>query len=171
MAPTRTGGTGAFDGCPACLQAAEDAIVESVLYLLASAAPTVLERPEEPAPIEYGATVALRLRDADGRTLLSDELEVHQLVEETLEDVSPEGLAGGPRTGRPARANTLFGAAGARARAGHELRLDDLQVVVDRLELTAAGGTPPGVAGRIEGKLFAFERLVGAFQIDLDRSG
>ena len=45
------------------------------------------------------------------------------------------------------------------------MRLDDFQTFLDRIVLEPSG--PVGLSGVIAGNLFAYDRLVGGFQVDV----
>jgi hypothetical protein len=146
--------TVAFDGCPACCDAAVEAIAHASLYLLASAAPSVL--PAHGDVLSYRAALEMRLSDPQGRPLAHDRLEVEQRL--SADVTGDEAAAAGheeplPQTGMPAH------------RDPHVPQAQEFQVLVDRLELAAEGQGRAEMRGVIEGRLFACELLVGSLEI------
>lgn len=141
-----------FDGCDACIDLALEATEQAVLYMLARAVPAL--EGEITGPTRYACRLAVRLCDEAGDELGRDEVETEQTVAavETVEVGSPAGVPGDAlevaRSEEPAPSSTM--------------RLDDFQTVLDRLELAPVGASLDGI---VEGQLFAFERLVGRFDI------
>lgn len=140
-----------FDACPACADAAAAGIVAAVVYLLATAAPDALANEVDPDAGSLHAAEAARIRlaDQDGREIVDDELSISQTINVVDEpETGPEAAAARPAT------------------TGHVPQLEDFQTVVDRLQLHPLphGG---GLGGRIEGRLFARDRLVGRFQVEI----
>lgn len=161
----------AFDGCQGCSSVALEAVVQSALYVLASAAPALVGEPGVALEMHYRLAVRLA---SEERTMLEDEIEASQTIsleddegagegeERTAEDaavgVGSEAIhaassmgTGDRRSGSPPTINDDAG-----------LRLEDCQGLIDRLELAASGC---GVEGAIDGRLFARERLACSFEI------
>lgn len=133
----------AFDGCPACLDAALDAVAQAGLYLLGRAAPSFSSRTTGRVEMSYRLNV--RLYDDKGGELASDDMVADQTIEGVLEvKDQEEGSADEPET---------------------TMRLDDFQTIVDVLDLAPAGRD--SVCGSIAGNLFGFSQLVGRFQVEI----
>jgi hypothetical protein len=146
--PCRSYSAQTFDGCPACLDAALEAVTQAGLYLLGRAAPGLAGQTE--GPVEMSYRLQVRLFDDGGVELAADEVDADQSVEAVTEpatqddaDLSDEG--------------------------GDELettmRLDDFQTIVDIVDLAPAG--PDGASGRIAGNLLGFGHPVGRFTIEI----
>jgi hypothetical protein len=139
-----------FDGCPACLDAALDAVAQAGLYVLGQTAPQILGRFDGLIDVGYG--LQIRLFAADGTALASDALEIEQLIRATVveadDDPVPED---GPASSSPEDED----------RPG--MKLEDFQTVLDRIEL--APGKPGCVQGTLAGLLLGFDRQIGRFDI------
>ena len=136
-----------FDDCPACRDAALDAIVQAGLYVLARAAPGLLESTSGPVSLAYGLRV--RLTDEDGAELARDEIEAEQSIQ-AVPVPSDDDLSGD--------------LAPEEEQASDEgMRLEDFQTTLDRLELAPDG--PGCFKGVMAGSLFGFERRIGQFEI------
>ena len=146
--PCRSFSAQTFDGCPACLDAALDAVTQAGLYLLGRAAPGLCGGPE--GRIEMSYRLNVRLYDDKGGEMAADEVLVDQSVEGVLELADHEATEGGfaediePET---------------------SMRLDDFQATVDNLELAPAGRD--GACGSIDGSLLGFGQVVGRFTVDI----
>jgi hypothetical protein len=151
-APCRSNSYRSFDGCPACRDAAIDAIAQAGLYVLGRTAPDVVEGSFGEA-VELAYDLRISLLDEDGRQIASDELEAEQTVEavvaddedELLDEIATEGAG----VDEPSEG----------------MRLEDFQTVLDRIELAPEG--QGCVRGRIAGSLFGFERRIGSFDIEV----
>jgi hypothetical protein len=146
--PCRSYSAQAFDGCPACLDAALDAATQAGLYLLGRAAPSLWGGPE--GRIEMSYRLSIRLYDDSGGELATDVMSADQSVEGVLELADREDTGHG--ISDPAEPET-------------SMRLDDFQTTIDSLELAPAG--PNGACGAIVGNLFGFGQLVCRFAIDI----
>ncbi len=144
--PCRSYSAQAFDGCPACLDAALDAVAQAGLYLLGRAAPSLSGTTA--GRIEVSYRLVVRLYNGEGALLASDEMLVDQSVEGVLELTEEVGAEAGladedaPET---------------------SMRLDDFQTTIDNLELAPTDAD--GVCGSIDGNLFGFSHLIGRFAI------
>ena len=58
-APCRSYSAQVFDGCPACVDAALEAVTQAALYVLGRAAPEVSGQSDGPAQMAYRMTVRL----------------------------------------------------------------------------------------------------------------
>jgi len=146
--PCRSYSAQAFDGCPACLDAALDAVTQAGLYLLGRAAPSLCGIPADRIEMSYRLNV--RLSDDKGEVLASDEMFADQSVEGVLE-LTEEVEAQADLTDEDAPETSM--------------RLDDFQTTIDNLEL--APTDRDGVCGSIYGNLFGFSHLVGRFAVEI----
>jgi len=146
--PCRSYSAQAFDSCPACLDAALDAVTQAGLYLLGRAAPSL--RGSAEGKLEMSYKLSVRLYDDKGGELAADEFFADQTVEGVFELSEPEAIE-----------------AGSSDEVGPEssMRLDDFQTTIDNLEL-APGGLD-GACGSIDGNLFGFSQLVGRFAVEI----
>jgi hypothetical protein len=146
--PCRSYSAQTFDGCPACLDAALDAVTQAGLYLLGRAAPSLCGGSEGRIGMSYRLNV--RLYDDRGGEMAADEVFADQSIEGVLELADREATGVGfadeiePET---------------------SMRLDDFQAIVDNLELAPAG--QDGACGSIDGNLFGFSQLVGRFTVEI----
>jgi hypothetical protein len=146
--PCRSYSAQAFDSCPACVDAALDAVEQAGIYLLGRTASGVEDQLVEPFDMSYRLKV--RLFEETGVELAADEIE----AEQTLQEIPPDD-------GIDDEAGELFDDDGPES----SMRLDDFQTVLDRLQLQPRGRA--GLSGVISGRLFAFERAVGGFEIQV----
>jgi hypothetical protein len=144
-----------FDGCPACVGAALDAIVQAGMFTLGRTAPGMTSQVEGPLEMEYSLRV--RLTDELGGEIGADEIAAEQTV-------SAVGI-GGEQDGDPADATDEAEEEEADAEHGASMQLEDFQTVLDRLELAPAGSR--GLCGLIAGHLYGFDRLIGLFEIQV----
>ncbi len=146
-----------FDRCEACSDVALDAIVQSVLYVLARAVPDALGQTEV---AHLGYRLRVRLEGEDGQEIAVDEVEADQdvSVEPAPDewDVQPLDLAESPE---PRTEEAVAAPSAPRAHAA----LDDFQAMIDRVVLVPR--SPTEVSGSITGRLFGFERLIGPFEV------
>ncbi|MGZ6265300.1 MAG: hypothetical protein ACXWN4_00145 [Candidatus Limnocylindrales bacterium] len=144
-----------FDGCPACVGAVLDAIVQAGMFTLGRTAPGMAEQVEGPLDMEYALRV--RLTDELGGELGTDEIEAEQTV-------SAIGIGGEEDGGTVAETDEAdedeF-----ETEHGASMRLEDFQTVLDRLELAPAGRH--GQCGVIAGHLYGFDQLIGRFEIQV----
>ncbi len=146
--PCRSYSAQTFDGCPACLDAALDAVTQAGLYLLGRAAPSLCGGAE--GRIEMSYRLNVRLYDDKGGEMAADEVLVDQSVEGVLELADHETTEGG--FGEDIEPET-------------SMRLDDFQTTVDNLELAPAGRD--GACGSIDGSLLGFGQVVGRFTVEI----
>jgi hypothetical protein len=137
-----------FDGCPACLDAALDAVAQAGLYVLGQTAPQILGRFDGLIDVGYG--LQIRLFAADGAALASDDLDVEQLIRAVAVEADDDRI---PDDGR--RSPEDAGITG--------MKLDDFQTVFDRLELGPGGPGP--LQGTLAGLLLGYDRKIGRFDI------
>jgi len=154
LVPCRSYSTRTFDGCPACVDAALDAIGQAGLYVVGRSGPDLMGSPEGHLAIAF--RLKLRLLDEAGQLLASDELEAEQSIElaapaDDFADPSSEGSD--VDEAEPAD------------HYGASMRLEDFQTVFDELRLAPAG--KDGVAGFAAGHLYGFERSIGKFEIEV----
>lgn len=160
----------AFDGCAACRALALEAVAESALYVLARIAPGLVG---QTGPVEVSHRLRIRLEDESGRELIADELEAEQTVGLADDDSSDEDavVTFEGAHAAPGSASARQATEGRAAEVGtpeSSMRPDDFQAVIDVLELAPAKGAANGSAsGRLAGSLFAYERLVGRFEIEV----
>ena len=145
----------AFDGCPACVDAALDAIAQAGLYVLGQAAPSVAGRGPAGPSVEVSYRLVVCLCDETGVPIGDDQIEAAQTI-----SAVPEDEAWGEEPLLPAEEEP----AGGRHGEG-SMRLDDFQTILDLVELAPAG--KGGMTGSIRGKLFGFERPIGEFDIEV----
>ena len=79
LVPCRSYSARAFDGCPACVGAAIDAVGQAGLYVLGRSAPDLIGRSD--GPLEMSYRLKVRLLDELGEQLASDELRAEQTIE------------------------------------------------------------------------------------------
>lgn len=147
----------AFDGCPACVGAALEAVGQAGIYVLGRTASDLVDQDGGPLDLTYRMKV--RLYDDVGDELANDELS----AEQTIEAVDPDDL---PIDEDPDPDDVEDDGSGWYDHdTSSSMRLDDFQTVLDRLELAAAGRH--GLTGLIAGRLFGYERSIGAFEIEV----
>jgi hypothetical protein len=151
----------AFDGCPACVDAALDAVSQAAVYVLGRTAPN-LGTPGS-VPVEMSYRIRVSIADARGALLASDELEVEQTIGSALpiDDFAPPPDEPDQPNESDADPDGI----------GHDdglssMGLDDFQTVLNRVELAPSGSR--GMNGLISGDLFGFERLIGAFEASIE---
>lgn len=154
--PCRSYSAQAFDGCPACLDAALDAVAQAGLYLLGRATPSLSGRAE--GPVEMSYRLSVRLCDNEGCELAADEIVADQSVEAVLEATDREVRAADTEAEDQADPSD-------EDEPDTTMRLDDFQTIVDILELAPAGRD--SVCGSIAGNLFGFKQLVGRFEVEI----
>ena len=132
-----------FDGCPTCADAALEAIEQAALYILGRAA---LDQPGRGGEsIEMAYTMNVRVVDEQGRTVAQDQIAADQSIG-FVPAAEYDGLADDETDDGP------------------RMRLDDFQTVIDRLELGPLGS---GMCGGLAGHLYAFERSIGRFEVEI----
>lgn len=144
-----------FDGCPACVGAALDAIVQAGMYTLGRTAPGMTSQIE--GPLEMAYTLKVKLVDELGREIGADEIDAEQTV-------SAIGI-GGELDGDDLGTTDEDEENGEEAEHGATMRLDDFQTVLDRIELAPAGSQ--GLCGLIAGHIYGFDQLIGVFEIQV----
>ena len=144
-----------FDGCPACVGAALDAIVQAGMYTLGRTAPGMTSQTEGPLEMVY--TLKVKVVDESGEEIGADEIAAEQTV-------SAIGI-GGEFDGDGVDTTDEYEDEENREGAEHgaSMRLEDFQAVLDRLELAPAGSQ--GLRGLIAGRIYGFDRLIGLFEI------
>ncbi|HEX8940908.1 MAG TPA: hypothetical protein VF763_12180 [Candidatus Limnocylindrales bacterium] len=163
------GGSRAFDGCPECRDAALGAIVAALEYVVGVAAPDLLA--EGPGPVRFAVRASVRLLDPAGVVLAEDTLHLEQVVERGDETATDEAAADETAAEEAAGATDLEDSAeDAATSCDHVPRLADFQTMLDRLELARAPRRAT-LEGRVDGRLFAVERLVGPFEIAVRAAG
>ena len=146
----------AFASCSTCRQTAVEAVTHALLYLAASAAPSLIG-PLDDASLELRFTARIRIDDLAGRPLAEDELTVDQRL--TLTAESPE---------EPEEVASAAAEAGGDPPAMHHGPVHapaDPRVLVDSVELRPAGSGE--LEGAIAGRLLDHEQPVAAFQVGL----
>jgi hypothetical protein len=138
-----------FDGCPSCVDAALAATGQAAAYVLGRTAPGLSSQSNGPVDVSY--VLRVRLLSDLGELIGADELEVAQ----TVEAVAVDDFSG----------PSLDSWDDAVEAEDTSMRLEDFQTIVDRLELAPAGRR--GLCGSIGGALYAFERLVGRFDVEV----
>jgi hypothetical protein len=148
LASCRSYSAQSFDGCPACVDSALEAVTQASLYLLGRSGPGLVPQSEDPVEVAYILT--LSLCDDDGREIGSDEIEVDQTISAVVTDDE----------------------AGEAGEADHEpssMRLEDFQTVIDKLELAPAG--TGSLSGMIVGRLYAYDHSIGLFEVTVAPKG
>jgi hypothetical protein len=144
-----------FDGCPACVGAALDAIVQAGMYTLGRTAPGMARQIE--GPLEMAYTLKVKLVDELGQEIGADEIAAEQTV-------SAIGI-GGELDGDGIDTTDEDEENGEPTEHGASMRLEDFQTVLDRLELAPAGSQ--GLCGLIAGHIYGFDHLIGLFEIQV----
>ena len=143
----------AFDGWPACVDAALEAVSQAAAYVLGRTDPGLAG--PAPGPLEMSNRIRITIHDEQGVQLGADELEVEQAIESVL---PADDFAVAPDATDPEGEHDLED-------DGHDpaaMGLEDFQTVLDRVEVGSAGSR--GLCGLIAGDLYGFERLIGTFQ-------
>jgi hypothetical protein len=151
-----------FDGCPACVDAALDAVTQAGIYILGQAAPTLTSQVPRAEPLAMDYLLKVSLLDEEERQIGSDEIEVEQAIS-VEEDGEWDDRGTEPAVDEDAGES---GDSGDEVR--ESMRLDDFQTVIDAVDLAPAGAS--GANGAIRGRIFGFERSIGRFEIEVCRS-
>ena len=145
LATCRSYSAQSFDGCPACVDSALEAVTQASVYLLGRAGSGLA--PQGGHQVDISHILAVSLCDDDGRDIGSDEIEVDQAISEVQVD----------------EAANAFGPGDEFEGQESSMRLEDFQTVIDKLELAADGaGTLSGV---IVGRLYAYNLSIGRFEV------
>ncbi len=144
-----------FDGCPACVDAALDAVTQAGLYVLGRAAPSIVEPAPNPGSLDIDYRFNVRICDEVGEPIGQDELEAAQTISAVVEDDTWDDATTLPPD--DADEDDLHPAG--------SMRLDDFQTMLDLVDLGPAGRG--SVRGVIRGQLFGFERPIGQFEIEV----
>jgi hypothetical protein len=168
-APCRSYSSQEFDGCPACVDAALDAVTQAGMYILGQAAPTLASRLPGSDPLEMDYVLKVTLFDTDDREIATDEIEVDQEISavaaaDEMDDRGADHEADGEAD------QAADGEADESGDEGPQgsMRLDDFQTLIDLVDLAPAGSA--GARGAITGRIFGFERPIGRFEIEVGRS-
>lgn len=156
--PCRSYSSQEFDGCPACVDAALDAVTQAATYILGQAAPTLASRMPGSDPVELDFLLKVTLLDDDDRQIASDEIEVQQAVSAVEADAQWDD------TGARLAASDESDDEGPQG----SMRLDDFQTLIDVVDLASTGSG--GASGAVHGRIYAFERPIGRFEIEVCRS-
>jgi hypothetical protein len=160
--PCRSYSDQEFDHCPACNDAALDAVAQAAMYVLGHAAPSLAAQDPESSPIEMAYRLRVRLFDADSRRIAEDEFDTDQTI------AAIDADSDWPRE------TTDWGIPyGVDERDPGSMRLDDFQTLMDLVDLApaAAGIGTAGARGGINGRLFGFERPIGRFEVEVASGG
>jgi hypothetical protein len=146
-----------FDGCPACVGAALEAVEQAGIYILGRTAPGMAS--QSSGPLEMAYRMKVRLFDDTGDELAADELATEQTIEVVYQDdeTAETSSASWYSSGNEADTDDSDPAT--------SMRLDDFQTVLARLELAPAGQA--GVTGVMAGRLFGYERSIADFEIEV----
>jgi len=139
-----------FDGCPACVDSALEAVAQASMYLLGRSGPGLAPHSDDAVEVTY--IMGVSLCDDDGREIGSDEIEVDQTISAVMTDDEDD------------KADVVDD-------VDHEpssMRLEDFQTVIDKLELAPAG--TGSLSGLIVGRVYAFERSIGLFEVKISPS-
>ncbi len=145
LATCRSYSAQSFDGCPACVDSALEAVTQASMYLLGRSGPGLAPHGEDAVEVTY--TLAVSLCDDDGREIGSDEIEVDQTISAVMTDDEDD------------RADVV----GDVDLEASSMRLEDFQTVVDKLELAPAG--TGSLSGVIVGRLYAYDHSIGLFEV------
>lgn len=145
LATCRSYSAESFDGCPACVDSALDAVTQASAYLLGRSGSGLA--PQSGHPVETSHILAVTLCDDDGREIGSDEIEVDQTISEVQADDADN--ASGPGDEFEGQESSM--------------RLEDFQTVVDKLELATDG--VGSLSGVIVGRLYAYNLSIGLFEV------
>ena len=145
LATCRSYSAESFDGCPACVDSALDAVAQASAYLLGRSGPGFA--PQVGRPLEMASILAVSLCDDHGREIGSDEIEVDQTISEVQATDADDAAGQGDEF------------------EGQEssMRLEDFQTVIDKLELAADGAG--SMSGVIVGRLYAYNLSIGLFEV------
>ena len=152
--PCRSYPAQSFDGCPACVSAALDAVTQAGMYVLGRAAPGLVGQAEGRVEVSY--RIKVRLYDEDGAEMAADEMEAEQAIEEVPAEPEDSTVAPIHRLDTDSADNA----------PETTMRLDDFQTVLDCVTLEPGG--VGGMRGSITGKLFGYERLIGSFALEVE---
>jgi hypothetical protein len=150
LATCRSYSAQSFDGCPACVDSALDAVTQASAYLLGRSGPGFATQTVHQADMAHILGVSLCAED--GRKIGADEIEVYQTISAVMTDDEDD------------KADVVDD-------GDHEassMRLDDFQTVIDQLGLAPAG--TGSLSGVIMGRLYAFERSIGLFEVKVSPS-
>lgn len=139
-----------FDGCPACVDSALDAVTQASAYLLGRSGPGFAPQAEHLVDMAY--LLAVSLCDDDGREIGADDIEIDQTISRVETGADSDEI------------DDIDGGDGERS----SMRLEDFQTVIDKLELAPAG--TGSLSGVIIGRLYAFERSIGLFEVKVSPS-
>jgi hypothetical protein len=160
----------AFDGCPACVDAALEAVSQAGMYVLGRSNPGLFGLGE--GPVGMACRMRVRLYDQHGAELAVDEIEAEQTVElvPALDDgprqtqPSNRRIAPSPSFD-PGEVGEVEGADPEEVELESTMRLDDFQTVLDLVKLSPSG--PGCMSGSIAGTIFGYDMMVGRFDIEL----
>jgi hypothetical protein len=139
-----------FDGCPACVDSALEAVAQASMYLLGRSGPGLAPHSEDAVEVAY--IMGVSLCDDDGREIGSDEIEVDQTISAVMTDDEDD------------KADVVDDV----DLEPSSMRLEDFQTVIDKLELAPAG--TGSLSGLIVGRVYAFERSIGLFEVKISPS-
>jgi hypothetical protein len=148
LASCRSYSAQSFDGCPACIDSALEAVTQASVYLLGRSGPDLSPRSEERVDMAY--ILGVSLCDDNGLEMGSDEIEVDQTISAVTAD--DEGVEDGADGDEPS-----------------SMRLEDFQTVIDKLELAPAGTA--SLSGVIVGRLYAYDHSIGLFEVTVAPKG
>ena len=152
--PCRSYSAQEFDGCPACGDAALEAVAQAGLYVLGRTAAGFVGGAAD--TIEMAYRMRVRLYDESGAEMAADELEAEQTIRAVPDSAEESDV-------RLRRLEPEAWSDPDDEELESTMRLDDFQTVLDRVELAPAGTCC--LAGVIAGNLLGFERLIGSFEI------
>jgi hypothetical protein len=141
-----------FDSCPACLDAALEAVVNAAMYVLGHAAPSLASGDPESSPLEMAYRLKVQLFDDEDRPLAGDEYDTEQTVSAVAADDETAEAPEDDESGEEPAGS---------------MRLDDFQTLLDLVELAPAGSM--SASGAIRGRLFGFERAICRFEVEVCR--
>lgn len=150
LATCRSYSAQSFDGCPACVDSALEAVAQASMYLLGRSGPGLAPHSEDAVEVTY--IMGVSLCDDDGREIGSDEIEVDQTISAVMTDDEDD------------KADVVDDV----DREPSSMRLEDFQTVIDKLELAPAG--TGSLSGLIVGRVYAFERSIGLFEVKISPS-
>jgi hypothetical protein len=145
LASCRSYSAQSFDGCPACVDSALEAVTQASMYLLGRAGQDI--SPTEDGQVSMAYTLGLSLCDDDGHEMGSDVIDVDQTVSAVQSDDEVDD------------ANEVHPDDDERS----SMRLEDFQTAIDKLQLSPAGRG--GLSGVIVGRLYAYDRSIGLFEV------
>lgn len=150
LATCRSYSAQSFDGCPACVDSALEAVAQASMYLLGRSGPGLAPHSEDAVEVAY--IMGVSLCDDDGREIGSDEIEVDQTISAVMTDDEDD------------KADVVDDV----DLEPSSMRLEDFQTVIDKLELAPAG--TGSLSGLIVGRVYAFERSIGLFEVKISPS-